>query len=200
VKRRAASGSAAQHDHPLGEGVADRFALARLKAPPALSRTPKRAMRELGWAAFGEVARQLAVTISETFQPDAVVGIAKGGVFVGGALAAALGVDFMAVRMEKRRRDTSPEPGTVEQLPDLSGKRVLVVDDVCASGTTLSKARAVAKKAGAREVRTATLVRRPGGARPDWFALETDELILFGWDYQLDATDQAAVDPGEAGV
>jgi hypoxanthine phosphoribosyltransferase len=199
-KRRAAARSAAQHDHPLGEGVADGFALSRLKAPARLSRTPKRAMRELGWAAFGEVARQLAVRIAERYQPDAVVGVAKGGVFVGGALAAALGADFMAVRIEKRRRDTRPEPGTVEQLPDLTGKRVLVVDDVCASGSTLARARAVVRKAGAREVQTAVMVRRPGGARPDWFALETDELILFAWDYQLEDTGSFSIDPGEAGV
>ena len=34
----------------------------------------------------------------------------------------------------------------------------------------------------------------------DHFALETDELILFGWDYQLDAAGSAAQDPGEVGV
>ena len=92
-------------DHPLGEGVADGFALRRLKAPARLSRTPKRAVRELGWAAFGEVARQLAARISTRYQPTVVLGIAKGGVFVGGALAAALKADFHAVRIEKRRRD-----------------------------------------------------------------------------------------------
>jgi hypoxanthine phosphoribosyltransferase len=58
--------------------------------PARLTRTPKRAVREIGWAAFGEVARQLAARIAERFQTDAVVGIATGGVFVGGALAAAL--------------------------------------------------------------------------------------------------------------
>ncbi len=181
-------------------GVADAFAMKRLKAPARLSRSPKRAMRELGWAAFGEVARALAATIAEEYRPDTVVGIAKGGVFVGGALAAALQADFRAVRIEKRRRDAAPMPKAAEQLPDLTGRRVLVVDDVANSGSTLAKARALCRKSGARQVRTAVLVKRPGGARPDWHALETDELILFGWDYQLDATGSAAQDPGEAGV
>jgi hypoxanthine phosphoribosyltransferase len=152
----------------------------------------------VGWAAFGEVARQLALRIAERFQPAVVLGIAKGGVFVGGALAAALQADFHPVRIEKRRRDAGAGP--VEQLPDLTGKKVLVVDDVCASGSTLAKARAVARKAGARQVQTAVLVRRPTGARPDWFAFETDELILFGWDYDLQASEAVAVDPGEVGV
>lgn len=197
---RRAARPATQPEHPLGMGVADGFAMKRLKAPARMSRSPKKAMRELGWAAFGEVARALASAIAEDFRPDTVVGIAKGGVFVGGALAAALQADFQPVRLEKRRRDAAPMPEAAEQLPDLTGRRVLVVDDVASTGSTLSKARALCRKAGAREVRTAVLVKRPAGARPDWFALETDELILFGWDYQLDAAGSAAQDPGEVGV
>jgi uncharacterized protein len=188
-------------DHPLGMGVADGFAMDRLSAPARMRRTPKQGVREIGWAAFGEVARALAATIGEEFRPDVVIGIAKGGVFVGGALAAALGAEFHPVRIEKRRRDPGPLPGPTPQLPDLSGRRALVVDDVAASGATLAKARALARKAGAREVWTAVLIARPkGGARPDWSALETEELILFGWDYQLDEAGAGPEDPGEVGV
>jgi len=130
-----------------------------------------------------------------------VIGIAKGGVFVGGALAAALGADFYPVRIMKRRRDAGnlPEP-IQEQLPDLRGKRVLVVDDVAQTGATLAKARALARKSGAREVKTAVLVARPRGARPDYAAFATDELMLFGWDYELAGTGASSVDPGEVGV
>jgi hypoxanthine phosphoribosyltransferase len=198
-KRRAARGATPDH-HPLGMGMADGFAMDRLSAPARLKRAPKRAMREIGWAAFGEVARALAATVAEKFRPDVVVGIAKGGVFAGGAIAAALGVEFLQVRIDKRRRDTEAFPLATAELPPLPGKRVLVVDDVAATGATLAKARALARKAGAREVRTAVIVSRPGGARPDWFALETDELILFGWDYQLDAAGAGPGDPGEVGV
>ncbi|GAO03546.1 orotate phosphoribosyltransferase [Anaeromyxobacter sp. PSR-1] len=186
-------------EQPLGMGVADGFAMDRLAAPAQLRRAPKKAMREIGWAAFGEVARGLAARIHESFRPDVVVGIAKGGVFVGGALAAALGAEFQPVRIEKRRRDAGGPGAPAAELPALTGRRVLVVDDVAATGATLAKARAVARKAGAREVRTAVLVVRPSGARPDFHAFETDELILFAWDYQLDQLG-AAVDPGEVGV
>jgi hypothetical protein len=157
-------------------------------------------MRELGWAAFGEVARVFAAQIAKKFRPAVVVGIAKGGVFVGGALAAALGCDFYPVRIEKRRRDRGALPEPVQDLPDLTGKRVLVVDDVASTGATLAKARALARKAGARDVRSAVLVARPRGARPDFAAFATDELILFGWDYQLDAAGGGPEDPGEVGV
>ncbi|WP_242337668.1 MULTISPECIES: phosphoribosyltransferase [Anaeromyxobacter] len=197
---RKAKRSAPIVDHPLGMGVADGFAMDRLAAPARMKRAPKKAVREIGWAAFGEVARSLAQRIAARYEPDVVVGVAKGGVFVGGALAAALGVDFYPVRIEKRRRDAAPLPEPVVELPDLSRKKVLVVDDVAASGATLAKARAVTRKAGAREVRTAVLVVRPDGARPDFSFLETDELVLFGWDYQLDGGEAGGVDPGEVGV
>jgi uncharacterized protein len=185
--------------HPLGMGVADGFAMDRLSAPARLKRAPKRAMREIGWAAFGEVARGLAALIAEKFRPDVVVGVAKGGVFVGGALAAVLGADFQPVRIEKRRRDEA-NAAPIAELPDLTGKKVLVVDEVAATGATLAKARALARKAGARDVKTAVLVVRPDGARPDFSAFETEELILFGWDYQLDAAGGGPEDPGEFGV
>jgi hypoxanthine phosphoribosyltransferase len=158
-------------------------------------------VRELGWAAFGEAARTLAAQIAKKFRPAVVIGIAKGGVFVGGALAAALGAEFYPVRIMKRRRDPGAVPAPMkEQLPDLSGKRVLVVDDVAQTGATLARARALARKSGAREVRTAVLVARPRGARPDFAAIATDELTLFGWDYELAGTGASSVDPGEVGV
>jgi hypoxanthine phosphoribosyltransferase len=187
-------------DDPMGEGVADGFALDRLAAPARMKRSPKKSVRELGWAAFGDVARALAADIARRYRPTVVVGIAKGGVFVGGALAAAMGADFYPVRIEKRRRDAGALPEPIQELPDLTGKKVLVVDDVASTGATLAKARALARKAGAREVRSAVLVARPRGARPDFAAFATDELMLFGWDYQLDQTGGGPEDPGEAGV
>jgi hypoxanthine phosphoribosyltransferase len=162
-------------------------------------RPRSRALREIGWAAFGEIARTLSARISASFKPHVVVGVAWGGVFVGAALSAALGAEFYPIRIEKRRRDIGVLPHPIVELPDLGGRRVLVVDDVAVSGATLAKARALAKKSGAGEVRTAVLVARPG-ARPDFFELETDDLVVFGWDYQLDAGGGGQVDPGEVGV
>ena len=181
-------------------GVADGFAMDRMAAPARLKRAPKVAMREIGWAAFGEVIRALAARIALRFRPDVVLGIAKGGVFVGGALAAVLGADFHPIRFAKRHRDPPPLPAPPPELPDLARRKVLVVDDVASSGATLARGRALARKAGARDIRTAVLVVRPGGARPDWAAIETDELVLFGWDYQLEETESGPDDPGEAGV
>ncbi len=183
---------------PLGEAVADGFAMDRLAAPVRSRRPPRKAVREIGWAAFGELARVFAGRISLKFRPDVVVGVAKGGVFVGGALAAILGAEFHPLRIERRRRDGAGAPEAPFDLPSLRGKTALVVDDVSQTGATLAKARNAARKAGAKDVRTAVLVARPRGARPDFSALETDQLVLFGWDYQLEGS--GPVDPGEVGI
>lgn len=133
---------------------------------------------------------ELARAIRGSAKPQLVVGVAHGGVFVGGALARALGCEFVPVRITRRSRDTAPRAGPrgpkmLGQMPrELKGKRVLIVDDVAASGDTLELARTLARKAGARQVLTAVLLEREGGYTPDWSALESDELVIFPWDYQ----------------
>jgi hypoxanthine phosphoribosyltransferase len=167
----------------------------RLRVPPRLNE-PRRdgGLREIGWAEFGDLARALAARIASAFAPDVVLGVVNGGVFLGGALAVPLRAEFQSVRVEKRGGRSVAEP-----LGDLSGKAVLIVDDVAVSGKTLAAARSAARKAGAREVRTATLVVRPSGHHPDAWAIETKDLVVFGWDYQLHGG-SSSDDPGEVGV
>jgi uncharacterized protein len=150
----------------------------------------------MGWAEFGELARELAERIGLEFRPDVVLGVENGGIFLGSALGVALKAEFHPVHVTKRgsRSVADPIGG------DLSGKTVLVVDDVTASGRTLAAASAAARKAGARETRTATLVVRPDGNRSDFHALETVDLVVFGWDYQLHGGATGTGDPGEVGV
>jgi hypoxanthine phosphoribosyltransferase len=177
--------------------VADAFALERLGGlvPPA---TPSAGgVRELTWVEFGAVVRDLAARVATRFEPDVILGVARGGIFVGGALAAPMHADFLPVRVEKRSRDRRAVP--TFRVPEARGKKVLVVDDVTSSGATLDKAKALARRSGAKEVQAAALVVRPGGARPEWFAFETAQLIVFPWDYQLDASGPLG-DPGIVGV
>ena len=182
-------------EQPLGAGVADAFAVKRLQMPPHLTRArPDVGVREVSWTEFGELARVLAGRISEEFGPEVIVGVANGGVFLGGALAVPLHAEFHAVHVDRKSKMAS-------ELGDLRGKRVLAVDDVTVSGRALAAVRAAAKRAGAREVRTAALVMRPDGSRPDFHAIETSDVVVFGWDYQLTGGGPAGPgDPGEIGV
>jgi hypoxanthine phosphoribosyltransferase len=145
---------------------------------------------------LGEVLQAFAARILRRFRPDVVVGIARGGVFVGQALAAALGADFQPLRLAKRTRDPSATPSPLPALPDLHGRKVLVVDDMASSGLTLARARALSRKKGSRDVRTAVVVERRGSdARPDFAALRTHDQVVFAWDGPA-----ARAGPGEAGA
>ena len=62
-------------------GVADGFAMDRLAAPVKLRRPPKGGPRDR----LGRLRRGLAHQIAGRFRPDVVIGVAKGGVFVGAA-------------------------------------------------------------------------------------------------------------------
>jgi hypothetical protein len=196
AKKKATRPKRPRAEQPLGVGVGDAWAVERMGGVPAPA-SGGSGVRELTWVEFGVVVRDLATRIAASFQPDVVLGLARGGIFVGGALAAPMRADFLPVRVEKRSRDRRSVP--TFRVPEARGKNVLVVDDVTNSGDTLAKAKALAKRSGAREVQAVALVVRPGGSRPEWFALETAQLIVFPWDYQLDASGPL-VDPGSVGV
>ena len=141
---------------------------------------------ELSWMQLDALVHGLAKEIARTFEPDLVVGIAHGGVFVGGALAGAMGRPFQPLRISRRSRDTGVRRGLRVRgtmPPEVKGARVLLVDDVVASGDTLTLASKLARKAGARAVRTVTILCRDQGYTPDWTALVMEGPLVFPWDY-----------------
>jgi hypoxanthine phosphoribosyltransferase len=155
--------------------------------------------RELTWARVDQLVTSLCRQIKRSFRPDAVVGVAHGGVFVGGAVASALGAEFFPVRISRRSRDHGDRRSARlagEIPPQLRNRRVLVVDDVASSGEALELARVLLSRVRAKETRTASLVARAGAYAPDWTALVTSELIVFPWDYELlDYEPERALDP-----
>lgn len=165
------------------------------------SRSPH-AAEELSWFDFDRCVYTLARALTLRFKPQVIVGLAHGGLFVGRALASALKVEFHAVRLARRRRERGPGAvtGIGEDLPTgLEGRRVLVVDDVAASGDSLELALRLARAAGAAKVCTAALVCRPAGYEPDFCARRTANVIVFPWDYQ-DVVEEGLVDPDTAGA
>ncbi len=174
-----------------------------LSSAPASDRSHARTTaEELSWADFDGHVQALAREAGRRFKPDAVVGIAHGGVFVGGAIASAMRVEFFPVRITRRSRDSGARAhqGISEQMPrELKGRRVLLVDDVAASGDSLELARRLAKDVGAKAIATAALVKRPEGYTPDLFAQATKSFIVFPWDYQ-DIVEGGRVDPDTAGA
>jgi hypoxanthine phosphoribosyltransferase len=147
-----------------------------------------RSVREMTWSDFDRYVQSLAAEIRKEFEPQAVVGVAHGGVFVGGALASALDIEFYPVRISRRSRDKAAtrKPRASTAMPkEVAGLRVLLVDDIAASGDTLELGKALLQKAKARAVATVCLVGKDQGYEPDFLALHEERLVVFPWDYDL---------------
>ena len=114
---------------------------------------PRNLVREMSWAQFDGAVQAMAREISAAYTCDLVVGIAPGGLYVGSALASALGKPFHPVRILGRSRDplTGRMPKVMAMPREVKRARILLVDDVIASGMTLRRAIDVARKAGARQ-------------------------------------------------
>ena len=96
------------------------------------------------WDELGAGARELAAAVRDDgFAPDLVLGIARGGLLVAGALGYALGVkntftmnvEFYTGIDERLEMPMILPP--VPALVDLERERVLVADDVADTGLTL---------------------------------------------------------------
>ncbi len=187
VKAKPPRKPAAASVRHLSEGVEeDEFSAAGgmpVASMPGQDRSGSRkAIRELSWAEFDRQVQDLAAAAAKSFRPDAVVGLVHGGVFVGGAIASALKVEFFPVRVTRRSRDTDSQAAS--DIPrELKGRRVLVVDDISSTGDSLEFALKLARARGVTHLATAALVSRPGGYEPDHTAFSSDQFFVFPWDY-----------------
>lgn len=160
--------------------------LAAAGEPGDRSESTSHGLRELVAERLDAACRALAREIVRSFEPEIIVGLVKGGAYAGEELAAILGCKFVPLRLHARSRDHGyRSPAAESQMPaEVAGKRVLVVDDIPGTGETLNAAVEAANRAGAEAVRTATLVARSSGYRPDFSAIQTDDLVVFPWDYE----------------
>lgn len=157
----------------------------------------RQSIHELSWGEFDRHVQALARAV-RAFKPEAVVGLVHGGVFVGGALAGALKVEFFPVRVTHRSRDSARDAQVREDLPaELAGRRVLIVDDIASSGDSIEFATRLARAGRVKAVKSVALIARPGRFEPDFVAVTADDFFVFPWDYQVVAAD-GRFEPGEA--
>ncbi len=140
------------------------------------------------WDELGEGARGLAEQIAaDSWKPDIILGIARGGLLVGGAISYALdvkntftmNVEFYTGIDERLEMPMILPP--VPDLVDLGEARVLVADDVADTGQTLVLVKEfLAGKV--REVRVAVLYEKPGSiVNCEYVWRRTDRWIDFPW-------------------
>ncbi len=130
------------------------------------------------WITFEEEIKQLAEKIN--VQPDAIVGIVRGGLVPAVYLAQHLKVkDMYCITV---RKDGNKRNVTTEILEDLADKSVLLVEDMLETGGSLIAAKKYMEKKGAN-VGTACLYIMPQSKiEPDYYLRQVNEVQKFPWE------------------
>lgn len=145
-------------------------------------------IEELTWPRFVE----LAAALSEQLAPhaiQAVVGIARAGLFPATAVACALRCDIYPVRITRRENDLVVRDHPIWKVdlsPEVRGRTVAVIDEMADTGETLSLVAERARQMGAVRVLTAALAAHSwADPKPDFAPLPTDALVIFPWDRRV---------------
>lgn len=142
----------------------------------------------LTYERFGSTVRELAQTVADDgYEPDIVLSIARGGVFVAGGLAYALdcrNIHLVNVEFYTGMGTTLEMPVMLAPVPsaiDFSDKKVLIADDVADTGKTLKLVHDFCAGAVA-EVRSAVIFEKSQSrVKCDYVWKRTDAWINFPW-------------------
>ena len=142
----------------------------------------------LTYEAFGSGVRELAQTIADSgFEPDILLGIARGGLIPAGALAYALDAkNLFTISVEfytgvNSRLDVPVMLPPFLNATDLDDATVLIVDDVADTGRTLELVHEFCEGHVAH-ARTAVLYEKPQSViKADYVWRRTDRWINFPW-------------------
>ncbi|TSE01119.1 phosphoribosyltransferase [Skermania sp. ID1734] len=146
------------------------------------------AREELSWDTFGSASRELATLVAaDGYEPDLILSIARGGLFVAGALGYALDVKNLHVMNVEYYTGVDERLDLPVMLPpvpnpvDLTGAKVLIADDVADTGATLRLVRDFCA-AHVAEARCAVIYQKPHSeVNCEYVWRRTDRWINFPW-------------------
>jgi len=167
------------------------FSLSRLKAAAWLEIMSSLEVVYVPWSKAIEYCYKLASILLDAGEnPDTIVAVSRGGLIPARIVSDVLGVDDLVVLRSKfwgigGRVLKEPEVSVHEKL-NLTGKYVLVVDEVVDTGATLSKVVRIVKSLGASSVRTAVLHYKSTSAFvPDYYVERVEKWvwIFYPWSF-----------------
>jgi len=145
-------------------------------------------VRWVSWEEFVAMSGRLTEALA-AHGVDAVVGVARAGLFPATAVACALRCEMYPVRVSRRVADEVVHARPVWKVPvadEVEGRVVAVIDEIADTGETLAIVAGQVLVKGAARVLTAAMVSH-GHARPrpDVSVLTTDEFVIFPWDQRV---------------
>lgn len=131
---------------------------------------------------------ELARKIKDSgYSPQVIVGVSRGGwppARIMSDLLENSNLANMKVEFYTNIGVTAKIPRITQPVTsEVSGKRVLVVDDVADSGHSLRVASRHLQQKGARHIKVCTLYMKPSSVfKPDHFARTTTKWVIFPWE------------------
>lgn len=124
---------------------------------------------------------------NQPYRPDVIVGIARGGLISARILTDLLEtpqLEILQIEFYTGINQTQLEPTLKQSLShNLAGKKALIVDDIADSGESLKLAQTHLQEQGTKEVKTATLFKKPfSKITPDFYEKQTNHWEVFPWD------------------
>jgi uncharacterized protein len=148
----------------------------------------RKGTQPISWEDFHSICRGLALAASK-FDPQVILGIARGGLYAGTLISHLLRKDFYAIYLTRRHLDQKVRevPKWQVRPPDLvRGLRVLVVDEISGSGETLRMAKEELEHMGVEMVRCAVMYAHTSGVEtPEYIGLISDALLINPWDREI---------------
>ncbi|MEM0272834.1 MAG: phosphoribosyltransferase [Thermoprotei archaeon] len=148
----------------------------------------------LTWGDIYGLSRKMALHIKQDgFRPDLVVAVSRGGVVPARIACDVLGImDLLSVKVDHWLQTGDHTEKAVIKYPlsiELTGKRVLVVDDIADTGSSLEVAKNHVLGLGASVVRTATMqTLQTSSFNPDYTGERVSEWawFIYPWNFYED--------------
>ena len=141
----------------------------------------------LNFETITEQIQELAHAIKNTFKPEILIGISRGGLIITRLLSDYLHqkkVMIIGIGFYTDINTTAKQPTLLQDISeDITNKRVLLIDDVADSGKSLEFAVEYLKTKGVKEIRSVTLHYKPKSIfKPDYFIDQTTKWIVYPWE------------------
>jgi hypoxanthine phosphoribosyltransferase len=145
------------------------------------------------WEEIYENIKEIAKKIkNDSYQPDIVIALSRGG-FVPARVICDLMIikDLVSVKVDHWGITAAKDGKAHLRYPinaDLSGKKVLIVDDITDTGESMMITKEFVKKLNPREIRTATIFHiKTSRFIPDYYSKKIDWIwVIWPWNYVED--------------
>ena len=148
-------------------------------------------LTHLTWDDVEVYCKKLANEIKNSdFKPEVIVGIQRGGCITAVLLSHLLNIkDFCTIGIRSTKSDDiraqriKPIIYDSFSLQLISGKKVLLTDDITDTGETLIEAKKELLKYGSKEVKSATIICAPASnGKVAFYGKEVKPWVVFPWE------------------